>query len=348
VIVLAVVLSALASVELRGGVRIDAPITAVSVEGVHVGGDEPRLIGWDGVKRIHGEFAEQAAPFDELADMAWRARLRLARNDIRLASPLFEQLYLTYRGKDGPTALMVAEGLVRCRVWHGDIADAIDPWLEAVRLREAGVSMAGDPPLAPVLDPRTALVGALPPIFLDDVVLPDSGPTDFDGLAGFLRMQYRRAASLPVSADIPVPDSDGARFIRHLVDAQRGDPDEREAARFVLESSLDDDAGTWREAWSRVALGRSLLREDDPGLRTTGLFHLLHLPARFSQAQPYLSGIALAEVSLELARQGDAESADRLRTEITRLGRAHPAIDWLDEQIANLPDPDTSPEDTTP
>lgn len=346
-IVLAVVLSALATVELRGGVRIDAPITAVSIEGVEVGGDEPRIIGWDGVKRIHGDLAENAAPFEELADMAWRARLRLARSDIRLATPLFEELYRTYRGRNGPTALMVAEGLVRCRVWHGDIADAVDPWLEAVRLREAGVSMAGDPPLAPVLDPRTALVGALPPIFLDDVVLPDSGPTELEGLSGFLRQQYRRAASLPISADVQAPDVDGARFVKHLVDAQRGNAAEREAARFVLESALDDNADTWREAWSRVAIGRSLLREDDPGLRTAGLFHLLHLPARFSQAQPYLSGIALAEVSLELARRGDAASADRLRTEITRLGSTHPAIDWLDNQLADLPDI-TSHEDSTP
>jgi len=341
----AVVLALSGPVELRGGLYVDAPVVNLSLAGVEVGGDEPRLIGWDSVKLVLGERADEAESFMQLADRAWRARVRLAREDFRMATPLFEELFERFEGASGPTALMVAEGLARCRVWRGDVPGAVTPWLEAARLREAGVEMAGDPALTPVLDPETLLLSAAPPIFLETDALrglaESSAPEREDTVGGALRAAYRRAARFELGLETETtpgagPSHDGARFVRQIVDARTGDASQREAARFALKSGLEDDFGTWREAWRRVALGRSLLREDDPAMRTAAMFHMVHVPARFARSQPYLAGVALAEMSLERMREGDGDVAAALRAELERLEPHHPALAWLDARVAEL------------
>lgn len=341
------------SVELRGGQVIDAPIVDVAIEGVRVGGDQPRTIGWDAVKRISGEHAAQAEPFLELADDAWRARLRLARGDLTLAEPLFEQLSDQLEGHGGPTALMVAEGLLRCRLRRGRQADAVGPWLAAARLRELGEQVAGDPPLRPVLDPVTLLAPGLPPVFLAgpeatriaEAPSPTPGPRSPGSpgppgppdapAAAALASLYQQAASLDGGRDVVIEpaaaiDHPGVRFVHACIAAGAPDSGTRAAAREALRDGLEADAGSWREAWRRFAIGRSLLMEDDDGQRTEGLFNLLHLPARFSNTQPYLAGIALAEASIELERIGNAEGAARLRDHLADVEPNHPVRLWLD------------------
>ena len=107
---------AAAQVALRGGDTINDPVVSVTIEGVQIGGASPRLIGWDRVRQVEGEHADAAQAFAELSDVAWRARTRLERGDVTLAQPLFEELFETYDGVDGPTALIVAQGLLQCRL----------------------------------------------------------------------------------------------------------------------------------------------------------------------------------------------------------------------------------------
>ena len=117
-----------------------------------------------------------------------------------------------------------------------------------------------------------------------------------------------------------------------MVRAMAPDAETRAAARETLRDGLYDDMGTWREAWRRAALGRSLLLEDDEGARLDGLFELVNLPARFSRSQGYLCGVALATMSDEAQRRGDPRAAALLRAELESRHPGHPGLRWLDER----------------
>lgn len=351
-IVLSLSAAALGQVELRGGMVVSAPVTAVSFEGVDVGGDEPRTIGWDSVKVVMGEHAAEASQFYERAEKAWRARTRLARGDIEMACPLFEELFADFKGHSGPTALMVAEGRIRCLTRQSDHVNAVEAWLEAMRLRRSGDEIAGDPPMLPVLDEDTGLVPVLPPIWMkthDVEAMAQKDKTE-DGdpvsraMADLYRASARAECGLPPQMPTKLPDNPGIGFVSDIVLARAGDATQRVAARDRLIIGLPADMGTWREAWRRVAIGRSLLMEEKDADRTAGVFQLLHLPARFEKSQKYLSSLALAEVCLELDRRGDPEGLAAIRTELETLGPDTPALVWLDSRLKERrPEPTQSP-----
>ncbi len=340
-------------VVLRGAATpLEAPVESVDRAGVRVGGSEARVIGWDSVKIVVGDLAADAERFGELADDAWRARLRLSRGDLAMAEPLFESLQTELLDAPGPTALMVNEGLLRCRLRRGDQAGAMEPWLQAVAMREAGHRVAGDPPLMAVLDQDLLLPAALPPIWLGDgatasvltqSTLPPPEGEGASNLAVAMRSMYLAAAQFEIdgspAGDIPPINHSGGMFVRDIVLSRAGDEDQRRRARESLEAGLDDLHG-WQEAWRRAALGRSLLRESDRELRVRGVLQLLHLPARFGSSQPYLTGLALAEASVELELMGDREGAATLRAVLERTDPHHPALPWLDRQRSG---PSTTP-----
>ena len=339
----------LGPVELRGGLLVDAPVTSVSIRGVEVGGTEARVIGWDNVKRVMGGGADAATPYMEMAEHAWRARIRLARGDFGMASGLLEELYGRLKGEDGPTALMVAEGTMACRLWYADRVGAVDAWLEAVRLRSKGEKIAGDPPLHPMVDPDTLLTPALAPVWLETDALMElavswsesaAAPED---VAQRLRVLYaasaRRALGMAVDEEAVAAAAfggesrTGVALVGQMVQAMALDPARRASARAALRAGLAGDSGTWREAWRRAALGRSLLLEEDEASRLAGLFELVHLPARFSRSQPQLAGMALAEMSLELMRRGEPSAGERLRRELETRYPGSGSLAWLEQRI---------------
>lgn len=340
-VLLAISGAAMSQVELRGGMFVSAPVKAVTFEGVDVGGDEPRTIGWDSVKLVMGEKSEEAAAFYETAEKAWRARTRLARGDIELACPLFDELFRAYKGHSGPTALMVAEGRIRCLTRQGDHANAVEAWIEALRLRRAGDEIAGDPPMLPVLDEDLGLVPVLPPIWLAnadtetvakrDVV--DEGDPVSRAMSALYRAAARGEAGLPLEMPAKLPEHPGVSFVADIVRSRAGDVTQRTAARDRLIEGLAADMGTWREAWRRAAIGRSLLMEEKDADRTAGVFQLLHLPARFARSQKYLANLALAEVCLELDRRGDPDGMAAIRSELESQGPDTPALVWLNAKL---------------
>src|SRR5207248_1943375 len=106
------------------------------------GRKQDQFIGWDRVQRVEGEHAAEADGLAELADRTWRARSRIERGDFASAEPLFEQLFASMTGHDGPTAAIASEGLLRCRLARGAQAGAVWPWLEwlSVIERSGGLS----------------------------------------------------------------------------------------------------------------------------------------------------------------------------------------------------------------
>lgn len=331
---------ALAQVALRGGQRVDSPVLSVSAAGVAVrDGEAQTVIGWERVRRVEGEHAADAAAFAELADLAWRAQARLARGDIALAEPALEALFA--RRLPGATGYAIAEATLRCRLTRGASLTAIPAWLETLRLRADRQRGSH----SDSLDPDTGLCPALPPIWLDTpataALASDEGlalPPDAPEEARVIAALYRAAAANSHSADLDKAASQARNaatvLIRDLVLAQRGAPEQRAKARERLNADPERDAGTWKEAWRRAAVGRSLLLEPDAADRRRGVLELLHLPARFGPSQPELSALALALCAGELRDQGDTAASDALRRELTLTAPGNPAQAWLDARPA--------------
>ena len=169
--------SATAQVELRGGAWVDDAVVEVGPAGVRVAAADSstRLLGWHEVKRVSGENEARAAAFRSLSDDVWRAWMRLQRGDYDLAEPIFERLWrdalAAPSGQDapptialeGPTGMVIAEGVARIRLWRGALPSAVEPWATSVALRR---DIAGDAAASiSVLDPQ------LPPVFVHSLAV---------------------------------------------------------------------------------------------------------------------------------------------------------------------------------
>jgi len=321
-------LSAPGVIELRGGVEIDAPIEAISLDGVRVGGSAPRIISWDRVKTITGEHASEALEFEEISDAAWRARTRLARGDAAMAEPFFAWLFNLYHLKDGPTAAIVADGYLQCLLDRGAQAPAVAPWLDTIRL-------AVDDEDAVTLQP------ALPPIFDDSLETKALGEAGLPGLlqptggiVHALAWWYTEAARFDAGLAGQLPTTrpgeigqaeDDLAFIEQLVLSRTGNDAQRKRMRLLLGRIVDRKQGTWREAWARVAIGRSLLLEDDERSRALGVIELLHVPARFASEQPALAALALRDAAGALRTLGDDAGAQELLEQLPQIDPTRPA-----------------------
>ncbi len=154
-------------ITLRGNAT---PVTATSVSSSLRGvlaRPSDTLIPWDMVRSVEltsGGASSDAALAEFLAtgkDL-WRARTRLERDDNALAQPLFAKHWERFRQSDGPTAALVAEGMLRCALATGDFRGAVEPWLACLRLGSTG-EPTRFPLLPPVLDDATGLLPALSP-----------------------------------------------------------------------------------------------------------------------------------------------------------------------------------------
>jgi len=195
--------SATGDLVLRNGVVIEAPIESVGVEGVAVGGDAPRVVGWDLVYYATGERAAEVAAYRDWSDGVWRAKSRLSRGDLALASELFDELFerLQSEGVAGPTGLVIAEGALRCRVAENRHSDAIEAWAAALRIRATGQRQSGESGAGGVIDARTLLVPTLPPMWLEGSseaaqIYERLGEEDLGENANELLELYRLSAGL--------------------------------------------------------------------------------------------------------------------------------------------------------
>lgn len=171
-----------------------------------------------------------------------------------------------------------------------------------------------------------------------------------DGAVTELAELYKLAAAAE-QADLAAPEASlvmppsasaesAVLLVRDIVAARVGDPATRAAARESLERRLSDVVGRparpsgngvagdaagpgagWLEAWLRVGLGRSMLREADEVVRRRGVVMLLHVPARLGEANRPLAALALLEAASEIARTGDRAAADRLRAQARSLAQ---------------------------
>lgn len=343
---LALTMCVLISLEASGDVverrgmepAVEGRITTVDDAGVTISSElrAVHFIPWDRVRSVQTELADpRLGPFAEVAEDLWRARSRVERRDYRLAEPLLERLFEQYRGQTHETALVVAEGLLRCRLDRGDNAAAVIPALETARIRLAGVCTHSYSMLPEALDEETALCPHLPPVWVPgrslEKLARDLADYDAQGneVIQATAQAYRRAVLLQTGAapgEQPgsvTPDQEGVELLTLLADCRSPDPDSRLAASEKL-ARRSSSPGDWEEAWSRFHTGLALLSEKKILPREQGMVSLLHLPARFSATQPYLAGLALAVVAETLEAEGEQEAADRMWAELATRHPGHP------------------------
>lgn len=313
-----------------------------------------KTVGWDRVKAVAGERAAAAEPFAALSDALWRARARLERGDWIAAEPLLAPLADRYAGDagKGPSAAMVFDGLLRCRLGRGARSGSIGAWLQLLAVyQRSGVSgVSWEPPAGwvggtidalPVLDLRTGLAPALPPIWVGEPGLEVAASQDDwargvgagSPIAAELAAWYTIAGRYEAGSSVEWPqtwsDAAGPRLVRLIVQARTGDAAQRETAReSILSIMARDGIEAWEEAWCRAALGRSLLRESDREQKIRGVVQLLHVPARLSRSSPYLSGVCMAEAATAMWDLGDPQAAGALKQELAAAYPTHPALTW--------------------
>ncbi len=341
---------------MRSGItRPAGDVRAVTFAGVELVAADGgvRVISWDQVARVEGPHAKEAAELDEVATLAWRARVRMERGDISGAEQLFEQLFVKYRGQSGATAGVVASGLLRCRLSRQAQNAAVEAWLALLATGESETLFDRAKPdddlrAVPIVDAATGLAPQLPPIWIKgpalqvvlSAIAPASDVAPMDR-AGKLAQLYRISAldevqqsSGTTTQSQPLPaktmGEPGLELVWDVVAARCGDDSQRAEAMKSLEARIESaDTPAWVQAWSRFSLGRAMMAQGkatgNHDQRSLGMVHMLHVPSRFASISPYLAGLALAEVASALAEDGDIEGAGRVRRAFLEQYPAHPA-----------------------
>lgn len=318
---------------------------------VDVGAGDPQFVRWDLVRDVVTDEPNSIVDrYREDAENLWRARSRLERNDAALAEPLFERLFEKYRGQTNETAIVVAEGLLRCRLARGAHDAAVIPALETARLhraiRHAPSAYAS---LSPVMDERTSLCTFLPPAWVTTPMLikveRDLGAYNAgtDTVVAAFAVLYRRAAQqqLAIRVDeserVLAADHAGVALLRMMVELGSSDPARRTTMRAAALRGTAS-APNWMQAWTYYFVGLSLMQESDPAQHNRGLVTLAYLPARFGVVQPHLTGLALAKIAEACDASGQLDAASSLRIELATRFPHHPVLASIKRKPAHIHD----------
>jgi hypothetical protein len=320
-----------------------------------------RLVPWDRIRRLHGASDPRMDGWLEDGTRVWRARIRISRGDPLSAEPLLEPLFDRFVGRTDELALVVAEGLLRCRIARGANDLAVVPMLETIRLRDAGVSSTAYASLPPVFEDAWSLVPAVPPAWhagadraglatrLHETLRRLEQTLAAEGAAPTPRTAAaRRAASIAswylaaVRAEegsplrpptITAGDDPGLRLLAEVLtgrppeaaDAAGGDPEAPPDPRAILEAATPGPTEpAWTGDWRDYFEGRRGLLADESAEREAGMLRLLRPAALRPSERPYLAGIGLARAADALERMGRPEEAAILRADLAARFPGHP------------------------
>jgi hypothetical protein len=311
------------------------------------------LLAWDEVRTVTGRpLTEEERAFLAMAEDLWRARQRVQRGDLELAAELFERHAAALRGTTSETALIVAEGILRCRIARSPL-QALLPALEVARLRRAAIVSDRYAGLPAVLDEQTLLAPSLGAAL---ILGPSGAPAiaaeaEREAIAGEIDLllasttldgETRRVAELlaAILRRKPLPagkrEEGAAGLLAAMMELDRiapNDPPEAKARARSAALSSTKGLGPWANAWARLAIGRSLVAETVASEREQGVLMLLAIPAGrgavMEQESQTAAGaqapLAIVRASLELAAStlrslGDAESAAIVERELAAHG----------------------------
>jgi hypothetical protein len=286
-------------------------------------------IPWDMVREVRGD-ASGLGEFLSIGEDLWRARIRIERGDEALAAPVLAKHWGRFRGADGPTAALVAEGLLRVALANGDIRAAAEPWLACLRHRSAGIS-SRFPGLPAAFDADNGLLPVLSPF------MPESRRADLvaaceaaraAGEAGdvaqlVVRIARSQAQAADGAAQKPELAKDTPASVRALTllsdISAAADARALERAVGAFDRAFEEPA-SYLAAWRLAAIGtcRARLARGLPvgDERTVALgraaLGLLAVPAARLDASGLVDAYALEEAARLLRESGDESSASQL------------------------------------
>lgn len=319
-----------------------------------------RVIAWDVVSQVSGSGPRQAEAggLSELADRVWRGRIRVERGDWGGAEAALRPL-ATHPGLEGPTGVLVWEGLLRCEVARGASDGAVRAWIIMLGTLERG-SVPGAAAFArpadwiggriagaPVIDPQTGLAPALPPMWLGESAVeasardsawlaslrsaesePNRTPIARE-LAEIYTAAARFDAGLGFTLDPPALEHPGLRLARLVVLARVGNAEARLSARASLATiAKGPDQEPWIAAWCHAAVGRSLIRETAEASRIEGVLSLLTVASDPAPPVPHLVAICLAEAARAMRELKDDSTAGVLKRELLDRFPSDSAARW--------------------
>lgn len=230
-------------------------------------------------------------------DEIWRAKVRLQRGDVFLASPIFFRYSEQFQNSSSEDARAVSEGALRCAIAIGNLREAFDPWMRTAKHRADGFDSAF-PNLTKVLDSTSLLCPQLPPIFLLE-----------DGV---------RAIPLP---DTPSGNT-GKRFLETLLQVSKGDSDEMESLLSELNTFPQ-----WKQAWAQYFLAFGYFQQkDDPDSNDKGLLALARVASLPKNVQPWLTGASLIALSERFALDGKIAISEKMLRQLQRNYPTHPLL----------------------
>lgn len=282
------------TVELRGGA---APVNAEKVDfergglRVTLAGVQTTVIAWDQVRSVTGRpLSDAERSMLAVAEDLWRARSRVQRGDLSLATGLLERHFADFRGTTSETALIVAEGLLRCRLTR-DPMQAIVPAIEVARLRRAKVTTDRYLALPVVLDETTLLCPALAPTWPKDAT-SEAVAVELDAMLGGATAMFdpetRRVGEIYVALLRRAPlaatrrEEGGVGLLAAMMELDRLGPSDTPENKTRVRTAVLAAAkglGPWAGGWARYAVGRSLTEEGDRTVRMEGVLSLLEIPA---------------------------------------------------------------------
>lgn len=309
-------------------------VLSAGTQGVRVSTNQGSLlVPWSSVLRVEGGSID-VEPYSEIADLAWRAPLRLGRGDPITSEPMFERLLFLLNDETGPTTRSALSGLMKCQLSRGARDLAVMTWGRWV---DASIFATDENVYRPSSDDEYAwhasssmasgsLAIEIAPFWAKDgqvsllaEIDPPAGVTRGELLLGWFRSASRVASSLP--PEFPEQSSTDATvlLVRDIVLAQAGPQDLARSARGRLIDRLQTTpANDWISSWLHMAIGRALIAERELGQRQLGVVHLLHVPAEWSAVTPDLARLALADAAATLESMGDQQGSDALLAELRR------------------------------
>lgn len=296
-----------------------------------------------------------ASDYLATAEELWRARIRVARGDTRLAAPILAKHWITYRDLDGATAQLVAEGWLRCALADGDSANVIDAWIASMRHQAAGAETRF-PELSPLLDASTGLLPTLSPFApsgirasviarCDAAIARSSGSqssTRVDAATTLQRFtRLARAADLTAAlnaAPESAPSNGGksaasqaARVLEALeaiataVDARALDRATAEFDRAFAEPK--PFLAAWRLAAigaGKARLARAAAEPDRVAALAAAALELLAVPASRLDPAGVVDAYAVESAAILMREAGDAQTAEQLERLLAEMNIAKP------------------------
>lgn len=324
------------TIHLRGGEgEVIGEIKSIDGSGIRLQLAEgtTRAIPWDQIRDIDAPAHQVlASTYASRAAKLFRARSRVVRGDYAMAEPLLAELFDPGAAAATETNLVIAQGLLRCRLARGANTQAVVPFLQASRWMEAGATLTGDVAQVPVIDAATGASEHLPPVFIGGTSTQvlrralENLDVGTDGKVAGWRDLYLYALSPRGGPMSPPAHADVIAW--DMVAAIDADPDVRAAARARLSEALKEEGlPSWRETWARFALGRSLLQESSPMQRQRGMLQAATVVATAGRTQPFLAGIALRLMADHEADSGRHDTAAWLEAELRQTMPGHPLLD---------------------